>query len=433
MTKYKLFTRRHILLLVLLPLTVLLLSWGYTGHYKISHDASLSFTARMEQFNAWTSILASHASDADYRKNSDPDEAPRHYINIDDYTGFFTTHRIPQTLDSVLLLYGSYFVYERGILPWATLTTYDSLKNCFIRQDWEKAVLFAADLGHYVADGHMPLHITRNYNGQYSGNYGIHSRYESTMINDNIAQIIYNGDSVSLVPDINQYIFNYIYTNYLYVDSILDADDYAKTFSTSTSSSAYKQALWDYSENFTVRLFKNASHALAELIYNAWVEAGSPPLSASFISTIAKDPLNYIEQIYPNPVVTSTRVTLSLPESTYLTLELRDFSGALVTRLEEGFKSAGKHEITWTPSAELSDGVYYLVLKAGRVQQVKRLMLLNSFTALFPAYQYVEQFQGGYGNIHMLSGNGMLPGQEFQGSFLLVWSGFLILPWHLQV
>ena len=75
------------------------------------------------------------------------------------------------------------FVIDQGVLPWATQITYDSLVNCFTRFDWAKAVLFASDLGHYVGDAHNPLHITRNYNGQYSGNYGVHSRYESGMIN----------------------------------------------------------------------------------------------------------------------------------------------------------------------------------------------------------------------------------------------------------
>jgi hypothetical protein len=40
----------------------------------------------------------------------------------------------------------------------------------------------AADIGHYVADMHQPLHLTRNYNGQLTGNYGIHARYEGQMI-----------------------------------------------------------------------------------------------------------------------------------------------------------------------------------------------------------------------------------------------------------
>jgi len=82
---------------------------------------------------------------------------------------------------------------DQGILPWAILKTADSLPSCFENNDMHKAMLLAADLGHYIGDSHMPLHITRNYNGQYTGQYGVHSRYESNMIGTFQNQIVYDG------------------------------------------------------------------------------------------------------------------------------------------------------------------------------------------------------------------------------------------------
>ncbi|HEY9113754.1 MAG TPA: hypothetical protein VIN10_03585, partial [Bacteroidales bacterium] len=157
-----------------LTLPLVLISWGYQGHHKISEESKQSFHEEMTQFLAWANVLAEHASDADDRKDIDPNEGPRHYIDIDNYPVFLEKGRIPQTYDSVIDIYGEDFVIEQGILPWATKTTYDSIVSCFMRRDWDKAGLFAADLGHYVADGHMPLHITMNYNGQHTGNTGIH-------------------------------------------------------------------------------------------------------------------------------------------------------------------------------------------------------------------------------------------------------------------
>ena len=40
------------------------------------------------------------------------------------------------------------------------------------------AVLFAVALRHYIQDAHQPLHATDNYDGQLTGNDGIHSRFE---------------------------------------------------------------------------------------------------------------------------------------------------------------------------------------------------------------------------------------------------------------
>ena len=76
-------------------------------------------------------MLASHASDADDRKPYTPGESHKHYIDIDNYSDFINHGRIPQTYDSAVMVYGSYFVSQQGILPWAAEASFDSLRNCF--------------------------------------------------------------------------------------------------------------------------------------------------------------------------------------------------------------------------------------------------------------------------------------------------------------
>lgn len=359
--------------ILLLSLSVILISWGATGHSKISESSSLSYNAQMQDFLTWVSFLTEHASDADYRKDSDPTEGPKHYIDIDNYSLFNSTGRIPQTYDSVIALYGSTFVIDNGILPWATERTFDSLRNCMQRSDFAKAQIFAADLGHYVADGHMPLHITKNYNGQLTGNTGIHSRYESTMINAHIAEIIYYGEDATEISNVNQYIFDYLYENYPYCDSVLAADNYAKTISSNTSSAAYKQALWDKSKSFTIPLFDHASHALAALIYTAWIQAGSPPILGTGIHNPLSISNAVLQQNFPNPFPTSTHITYTLKEHSKVLLQVRDMSGQLVTTLIKDSLPAGDHTCDWTPT-DLPSGMYYLVLNSGKFVQVKKMV-----------------------------------------------------------
>lgn len=360
--------------LALILVAILLISWGSTGHKKISENTTLSFFQQMSQFTAWPAYLASHASDADYRKDSDPSEAPKHYIDIDMYADFNNYGRIPQTWDSIVAQNGSIWVFSQGILPWATLATYDSLKNAFLHYNWTKAMFFAADLGHYVADGHMPLHITKNYDGDNTGNSGIHSRYESTMISGYNSQIIYTGDTVKIIPNVNQYVFNYIYHNYQYVDSILAADNYAKSLSTTYSSTTYKAALWDKSKNFTILMFKNASHALAELIYNAWVEAGSPPVGSIGIVEKVKD--FSLHNVYPNPVIDEVTIKYSIhkAEST-VKIFLYSYDGRYQKILFDGIKSAGNYQIEWN-AAEMTSGVYFCVMESGDNRVIKKLIVL---------------------------------------------------------
>ncbi len=360
---------------LLIVSALLLLSWGYTGHYKISYESSLSFPPEMAEFMQWNSVLAAHASDADERKNIDPDEGPRHYIDIDNYPEFIAGGRIPQAFDSVVAKYGLPFVIDQGVLPWATLTTYDSLVACFRRYDFEKAVLFAADLGHYVADGHMPLHITRNYNGQYTNQYGIHSRFESSMINSFIGQITYSGDGVSEVPDVLDYIFDYLYESYPYVDSILAADTYAQGVSGgSTGSSAYKNALWEKSKNFTILLFSRASHAMAELIYSAWAEAGRPLISSQGIVPALSNSLKV--EVFPNPFTEKINITLNLQNELQLVMQMRNAEGKLLDTITSGLLSPGRHDYAWTPR-EVAPGVYFLVLLTADGEKLVRKIILT--------------------------------------------------------
>jgi hypothetical protein len=359
--------------ILLLSLSVILISWGGTGHRKISESSSLSFNQEMQGFMAWVTFIADHASDADYRKGSDPTEGPKHYIDIDNYSSFLTTGRIPQTYDSAVALYGYSFVMDNGILPWATERSFDSLRNCLERLDFAKAQIFAADLGHYVADGHMPMHITRNYDGQFTGNTGIHSRFESTMINAYVSEIIYTGYDAEWVTNVNDYILNYMYQSYPYVDSVLMADNYAKTFSTNTSSTAYKNALWDKSKSFTAPLFKNASHALADLIYTAWVQAGSPSLSSAAGVNPESISNAVLEQNMPNPFATSTHISYTLKENSKVILEVRNLSGQLVTTLVNDSLFMGNHTTEWVP-VDVPAGMYYLILNTGKFIEIKKMV-----------------------------------------------------------
>ena len=132
------------IVLLLLPISILLMAWGGTGHRMISLNISSSFTNEMEPFQDWVVFLSDHASDADYRKNDDPSEGPRHYIDIDNYPEFVSGARIPQTIDSVTVIHGEGFVEENGSLPWATMDTYKALVLAFEQEDWGKAKILAA-------------------------------------------------------------------------------------------------------------------------------------------------------------------------------------------------------------------------------------------------------------------------------------------------
>lgn len=346
-------------------------SWGWVGHQIISSSVEQVFTGEMAQFAEWVQFLTDHASDADYRKGDDPTEGPKHYIDIDNYPEFMAKGRIPQTLDSCLEAHGEAFVEQNGYLPWATLDTYELLVEKMKNYEWDEAQMAAADLGHYVADGFMPFHITRNYNGQFTGNDGIHFRYESDMVNEYKSEITLDVDPVVLIDNPVDYIFNYLYSNYQFVETLIDADDEAKA--AGDYNAAYYETLWELTRDMTVELFSGASHALASLIYTAWVEAGKPDLdddgSSTGLHPLSKERFN----VWPNPFRQSAQVNLELGNRDSMTVQLLNTFGKVEQVIFDGEMDAGIHRLNIAADS-LSSGVYFLVFRTSHGLVVRRVV-----------------------------------------------------------
>ena len=131
------------------------------------------------------------------------------------------------------------------------------------------------------------------------------------MINTYNGQIIYSGDSLISIDNISEFIFNSLYQDYIYVDSVLKCDSLAKAFAGSTSSTLYYSKLWELSKGFTTELFKSASHKLTCLIYTAWLNAGSPVSVEDELYLQSPITFNLLQN-YPNPV---SYTHLTLPTS----------------------------------------------------------------------------------------------------------------------
>ncbi len=362
----------------LIFLCLALSGWGSKGHKKISQNFAACLPEQMSQLKpTWTAFIGSHASDADYRKSSDPNESPRHYIDIDNYPEFILTGLISQEYDTVVFHHGEGFVIDQGTLPWATKIAFDSLKSCFQREDWNRSAYFAADLGHYVADGHMPLHITNNYNGQMTGQTGIHSRYETSLVSRYETQIVYPADQAQYVENVRDYIFDYLYLDYKYVDSLLLADTYATTLAGNTNSDAYYQALWAKTGDFTKLLMRNASTSLADLVYTAWVQAGSPMMYPNAIEEPGILWQAQLQKIFPNPAAQTICFPLVLNGNPQpVTLMIYDLKGNLVDTVLNREMSEGTHNIFWDVN-RMAAGTYFCTLKSGGYSSTQRFVVLN--------------------------------------------------------
>ena len=124
------------------------------------------------------------------------------------------------------------------------------------------------------------MHTTLNYNGELTGQKGIHFRHESDLVNSYLEEIerkISVSNPVH-VSDLTGFIFDYIEESNYNVDLILIADKHSFQRSGNEYNDEYYRLLWQRTKYVTIDSIERSARNLASLIYSAWLAAGSPNL-----------------------------------------------------------------------------------------------------------------------------------------------------------
>jgi hypothetical protein len=88
-----------------------------------------------------------------------------------------------------------------------------------------------------------------------------------------------------------------------------------------------------------------------------------------------------LEQNVPNPFNPTTTIRFSLPESDIVSLAIYDGAGHLVRTLVDGPRNSGLQGVDWdgmnNEGQAVTSGVYFYRLRAGRVSETKKMVLLR--------------------------------------------------------
>jgi len=253
----------------------LLFGWGYETHKIINYYAAKTLPRQMENFRIHADYLSLHASDPDNWKNFVPGEPVRHYIDLDAFD-FEPFDDLPRKYEEFVEKYTAEEVEKNGTVPWTIIEYLDLMTVNMKKNRWPEVFACAYALGHYVADAHQPLHLTMNYDGQLTGNTGIHERYESTMINYHIGEI--KIDKIAKIKYISNpidFVFDFLIDGYSKIGVILDADTRYKKY-LEKEPEKYYELLWKDTKKITLEQINKAVYALTCLWYTAWVNAGKP-------------------------------------------------------------------------------------------------------------------------------------------------------------
>jgi hypothetical protein len=269
--------------------------WGFYGHQKINYYAVFLLPPEMVVFfKPNISFLSDHSVDPDKRRYAIAEEGPRHYIDLD-YYGNFPFDSLPRNWNKAVEKYTEDTLLNHGIVPWWVPVMQNRLTDAFKEKNGSRILKLAAEIGHYIADAHVPLHATSNYNGQFTGQRGIHGFWESR-IPELLAEkewdfFIGKAEYIKR-PDV--YIWDRVLESAAAADTVLMYERrLSEQFPTDRKFSfenrngiTIRQYSTDYSKAYDTMLggmierrMRQSIFAIASFWYSAWVNAGQPDLT----------------------------------------------------------------------------------------------------------------------------------------------------------
>ena len=281
-------------------------AWGFFAHRRINRLAVFSLPIEMIGFfKENIQFITENAVNPDRRRYAVEGEAEKHFIDADVY-GDSAIYKLPRYWHQALEMYGEDTLRAYGIGPWNVHHVKLNLTEAFAKKDAKAILRLAADLGHYIGDINVPLHTTVNYNGQLTGQHGIHAFWESRipeLLSDNYDFFV---GKASYVENTQLAAWDAVIQAHLALDSVLLFEkelsqrfDLDKKYSfidrnnvtTKSYSAEFTKAYSAMLDGQVERQMRKSIKMTADFWYTAWVDAGQPDLNELLRKPIPTDEL----------------------------------------------------------------------------------------------------------------------------------------------
>jgi hypothetical protein len=281
------------LLLLSIVSTDIMYGWGFRSHRNIHAAAIQGLPEPLNRFfEHYADFIIEQSVAPDLRRNTDPTEGPYHYINFERF-GDNPFHDFPLKYRKVRERYGDDTLRTYGLIIWRIESWTDSLISAMRQHDADRIKTFAADLGHYVADLHMPLHTTSNYDGQLTGQRGVHRRFETEL--PELFDHTYTWDisEARYIKDPLKGAFRIGKESFKLVDKVFSADLKAgegipkdRLFRPEEQNGRtiyiyhedYYRRFHEFLDGMVESRLRLAAERVRDYWYTAWVKAGKPDL-----------------------------------------------------------------------------------------------------------------------------------------------------------
>src|SRR5215475_1112825 len=256
-------------------------AWGFAGHRLIMRHAIELLPPELKPFfEKYQEEMVVRVVDPDTWRSVGWEDDPNHFVDFGakEY-GPYPFQALPREYGAALEKFGETTLKRNGLLPWREAEEFGNLRRTFEEFKRESpytnsnVVLFAAVASHYIQDAHQPFHATENFDGQQTGNDGIHNRFERDLIERYQSRLMLTPAPVKMIGSARDAAFDALLASHLLVDPILKADKDALG-SGDTYNDAYFDKFFGAVKPLLEQQLSAAITATASVIVSAWEQAG---------------------------------------------------------------------------------------------------------------------------------------------------------------
>ena len=261
-------------------------AWGFEAHKFIADRMIALLPPELKPlFEKRRDFIVERAIDPDLWRNVGwEEEPPNHFLDFDfEAFGPYPFTALPRDYDAAVQKFGKAVITEQGTLPWRTAEFYGRLQREFAslkRQPVpgyaaDNIVLYSAILAHYVADGHVPLHGVVNYDGQLTGQQGLHSRWEAELFERNRSKLKVAPPALKPILNPRDFMFETLLASNRAAANVLESDKKAAE-GREFYDDAYFEAFAAGTLQVMEQRLNDSIAAVAASIIGAWEQAGRP-------------------------------------------------------------------------------------------------------------------------------------------------------------
>jgi hypothetical protein len=273
-----------VLVAVLLPAPAS--AWGSDAHRYIMGRAIDLLPPELKPFfEHYRAEIVVRSIDPDTWRSIGWEDDPNHFIDFGmKELGAYPFADLPREYGAALAKFGHAMLDRIGRLPWREDEEYGNLRRAFEGFAREfpyspgDVVLFSAVASHYIQDANQPFHGSVNYDGQLTGNHGIHSRFERDLFERFASRLTVNPARPTPILNVRDAAFDILLESYQLVDPILKADSDAIA-GKELYDDAYFEAFFVKVRPVLERRLADSITATAGIIIGAWQQAGKPVLT----------------------------------------------------------------------------------------------------------------------------------------------------------